>query len=228
MIGEMPVGSVSRETKLVDTNTYKEETNSKTETRTNDMIEKIKENQQNKERFHMEEKEIEKKAVDNQPKIIQDTKQMQDSCDDKGFWNENEDKTILENISKSSLCSICKSRRPNNESQRKFTYEELQAATEGFSIKYSLSEGEYGPAFKGQLDNKLKIAIKKIQVTSLQEQKEFMSEVQLLINTRHENMIMLLGTCIRQNQLLVVYEYACNGSLDQYLSSKDKSMNVKL
>jgi hypothetical protein len=41
-------------------------------------------------------------------------------------------------------------------------------------------------------------------------------------------MIMLLGTCIRQNQLLVVYEYACNGSLDQYLSSKDKSMNVKL
>ncbi|PNY09625.1 putative serine-threonine protein plant-type, partial [Trifolium pratense] len=191
--GEMMVDLVSRETKRIDTNTYKEETSFKTETTTNDMIKNFKENQQNKESFHMEEKEVEKKPEDIRQKIIQDIKQMQDSCNDTGFWNENQDKTILENISKSTLCSICKSRRPNNEWQRKITYEELQAATEGFSIKYSLSEGEYGPAFKGLLDNKLKIAIKKIQVTSLQEEKEFMSEVQLLINTRHENMIMLLG-----------------------------------
>ncbi|GAU21054.1 hypothetical protein TSUD_132660 [Trifolium subterraneum] len=178
--GETMVDLVIREAKRIDTNTYKEETSFKTETTTNDMIEHIKKNHQNKESFHMEENEVERKAVDNQQKIIQDTEQMQDSCNDTGFWNENQDKTILENISKSTLCSICKSRRPNHELQRKFTYEELQAATEGFSIKYSLSEGEYGPAFKGQLDNKLEIAIKKIQVTSLQEQKEFMSEVQLL------------------------------------------------
>lgn len=184
----------------------------------------IQEKQQNKESFHIE--EIGKTEVDIQQKVRKDKKQMQGSCDE-GLLNENQDKTILQ-ISKSSVCSICKSRRPNNGWQRKFTYEELQAATEGFSIKYSLSEGEYGPSFRGQLDNKLKIAIKQHQITSLQEEKVFMSEVQLLTNARHENVTMLLGSCIRENQLLIVYEYACNGSLDQYLSSKDKSVNVHL
>ena len=225
---------VSREADQIDRNTFKEERSFRTTITSNDMIEQInkdqqiQKNQHNEESFRVEGNEIETKAEDKQQKILQEKKQMDYNSDDEGLLNENQDKSIFEKFSKSSVCSICKSRRPNNECQRKFTYEELEAATEGFSIMYSLSEGEYGPAFKGQLDNKLKIAIKKIQVTSLQEEKVFMSEVQLLTNTRHENMIMLLGSCLRENKLLIVYEYACNGSLDQYLSSKVKYVNVKL
>lgn len=203
-----------------------EEEISRVEIISNQMIEqinhdeKIKEKQYNKQNFQME--EIEKK-VDKQQKVSKDKKQMLGSYDE-GLLNENQ-KTILEN-SKSSICSVCKCKRPNNEWQGKFTYEELQAATEGFSIKYSLSEGEYGPAFRGQLDNKLKIAIKQHQVKNLQEAKVLMSQVQLLINARHENMIMLLGSCIQENQLLIVYEYACNGSLDQYLSGKITHLSI--
>jgi len=225
---------VSREADQIDRNTFKEERSFRTAITTNDMIEHINKDQQiqktehNEESFHIEGNEIETKGEDKQQKIFQEKKHMDYNSDDEGLLNENQDKNILENFSKSSVCSICKSRRPNNECQRKFTYEELEAATEGFSIMYSLSEGEYGPAFKGKLDNKLKIAIKKIQVTSLQEEKVFMSEVQLLTTARHENLIMVLGSCLRENKLLIVYEYACNGSLDQYLSSKIKYVNVKL
>ncbi|MED6134777.1 hypothetical protein PIB30_117436 [Stylosanthes scabra] len=45
-----------------------------------------------------------------------------------------------------------------------------------------------------------------------------MSEVELLRNARHENLIELLGSCIRESQLLIVYEHTCNGSLDHHLS----------
>ncbi|XP_029128199.1 uncharacterized protein LOC114916182 [Cajanus cajan] len=173
----------------------------------------IKEKQHIKGSFHIEEMD---KKVEKEQKVSKDKKQVQGSCDE-DLLDGNEAKIILEN-SKFFICSICKSRRPNSGLQKKYTYEELQVATEGFSIKYSLSEGEYGPVFRGQLENNQEIVIKQHAFTSLQEQKAFMSEFQVLINARHENVIMLLGSCIRLSQLLVVYEKACNGSLDQYLS----------
>lgn len=194
----------------------------------NDMIDQINPVQQFQEKLHIKGSfEIEEmsKNVDKQQKVSKDKKQIQGSSDD-SLLNGNEGKIILGN-SKSYACSICKSRRPNSGLQRKYTYEELQACTEGFSVKYSLCEGEYGPVFRGQLENNQEIVIKQHSFTSLQEQKVFMSEFQLLINARHENVIMLLGSCIRLSQLLIVYENACNGSLDLYLSSKDKNMNVK-
>lgn len=164
------------------------------------------------------------KEVDKQQKVSEDKKQMQGSSNE-DLLNGNEGKIVLKR-SKSSVCSICKRRRPNHRWHKKFTYEELQAATDGFSIKNTLSEGEYGSAFRGQLDNELKIVVKQHQITSFQAEKLFISEVELLTNARHENLIMVLGSCIRESQLLIVYEHACNGSLDQHLSSKNKYVNV--
>lgn len=194
----------------------------------NHMIDQISPDQQSQEQehingsFHIE--EMGKIEVDKQQRVSEDKKQMQGSSNENSLKG-NEGKIVLENL-KSSICSICKNRRPCNGWQKKFTYEELEAASDGFSIKNSLSEGEYGPAFIGQLDCKLKIVIKQHQITSFQEEKVFMSVVQSLTNARHENVIMLFGSCIREGQLLIVYEHACNGSLDQYLSSKDKSVNA--
>ncbi|KAK7316596.1 hypothetical protein RJT34_00180 [Clitoria ternatea] len=185
----------------------------------NDMTYRINSDQHNREEehakgiFHLEEMD---KKLEKQQKASMDKSQIHGSFDE-DLVTGNERKIILEN-SKASVCSVCKSRRPSSKSQKKFTYDELQAATEGFSIKYSLSEGEYGPAFRGQLDNNLEIVIKQHEFTSSQEQKVFMTEFQLLINARHENVIMLLGSCIRKTQSLIVYEQACNGSLDHYLS----------
>ncbi|KAK7259935.1 hypothetical protein RIF29_25562 [Crotalaria pallida] len=173
-----------------------------------------------KESLHIE--GIGEMEVDKQQSVHENKKQMQCSTNE-DLLNGNEREIICKNLI-SSTCSICKSRRPCNGWKRKFTYEELQAATDGFSVKNSLSEGEYGLAFRGQLDCKLKIVVKRHQITSLQEEKVFMSEIQMLTDARHENVIMLLGSCKRESQLLIVYEHACNGSLDQYLSSKDKSV----
>ncbi|XP_038690545.1 probable receptor-like protein kinase At3g17420 [Tripterygium wilfordii] len=118
---------------------------------------------------------------------------------------------------KNAVCPICKNRRPKIGWKRDFTCAELQAATEGFSLKNFLSEGGFGFVYRGEL-NGLKIAVKQHKNASLQGEKEFKSEVQFLSKARHENLVMLLGSCSDGNSRLLVYEYICNGSLDQHLS----------
>ncbi|KAF8028162.1 hypothetical protein BT93_E0926 [Corymbia citriodora subsp. variegata] len=122
---------------------------------------------------------------------------------------------------KNPICSICKNRRPKVGWKRDFTYAELQAATEGFSPKNFLSEGGFGSVYRGNL-NGLKIAVKQHKSASFQGEKEFKSEVNVLSTARHENLVMLLGSCSEGNQQLLVYEYVCNGSLDQHLSKHSR------
>ncbi|RHN66649.1 putative protein kinase RLK-Pelle-PERK-2 family [Medicago truncatula] len=131
--------------------------------------------------------------------------------------DEHQDEIILEK-SKSSACSICKSKRPKVSRMKDFTHDDLLEATNGFSVENSLSESEDGPTFKGLLPNKVKIVVKKYQITNSQEEKIFKSEVQLFTNVRHKNVVMLLGLCTEKSQLMIVYEHLCNGSLDHYLS----------
>ncbi|RVW94023.1 Inactive protein kinase [Vitis vinifera] len=123
-----------------------------------------------------------------------------------------------EEIFRNSSCTVCKNRRPKIGWKKDFTYAELQAATEGFASENFLSEGGFGPVYGGQLKNGLKIAVKQHKHASFQGEKEFKSEVTVLSKARHENVVMLLGSCSEGNHRLLVYEFVCNGSLDQHLS----------
>jgi len=122
-------------------------------------------------------------------------------------------------VFQNSICLICNNRRPNVGWKRDFSYAELQKATESFAMKNFLSEGGFGSVYKGEI-NRLKIAVKQHKHASLQGEKEFKSEVQVLSKARHKNVVMLLVSCSERNQRLLVYEFVCNGSLDQHLSSK--------
>ncbi|KAE8712004.1 DnaJ domain,Myb-like DNA-binding domain [Hibiscus syriacus] len=110
-------------------------------------------------------------------------------------------------VFKNSLCSICKNRRPGIGWMRDFTYAELVAATEGFHDKNFLSNGGFGSVYRGEI-NGLKIAVKQHKYnTSLQGEKEFKSEVNVLRMARHENLAMLVGSCSEGNHGLLVHEY---------------------
>lgn len=122
------------------------------------------------------------------------------------------------------LCSVCKNRRPKIGWKRDFSYTELYTATQGFSAKNFLSEGGFGSVYKGQL-NGMTVAVKQHRSESFQGEKEFKSEVNVLSKARHENVVMLLGSCSEGNNRLLVYEYVCNGSLDQHLSGKQIGFN---
>lgn len=121
------------------------------------------------------------------------------------------------------VCSVCNNKRLKIGSKRDFSYIELYTATQGFSAKNFLSEGGFGSVYKGQV-NGMTIAVKQHKSASFQGEKEFRSEVNVLRKARHENVVMLLGSCSEGNNRLLVYEYVCNGSLDQHLSGKQTKL----
>nr|KYP41628.1 hypothetical protein KK1_036985 [Cajanus cajan] len=123
---------------------------------------------------------------------------------------------------KNSVCSVCKNRRPEIEVMKEFTYAELHEATQGFSPNNYLSEGGFGSVYKGKLQGGLKIAVKQHKCASLQGEKEFKSEVNALSKAIHENVVMLRGSCSEGNHRILVYEFVCNGSLDQHLSQHSR------
>ncbi|KAI7733458.1 hypothetical protein M8C21_013759 [Ambrosia artemisiifolia] len=115
------------------------------------------------------------------------------------------------------LCSICKHSVPVfGRSPRRFSHEEIEKATDGFSTRNFLAEGGYGKVYRGVLSDGQVVAVKKRKMVSAQGAAEFCSEVEVLKCAQHKNLVMLIGYCIEKEWLLV-YEFACYGSLDNHL-----------
>ncbi|XP_020249365.1 inactive protein kinase SELMODRAFT_444075-like [Asparagus officinalis] len=96
----------------------------------------------------------------------------------------------------------------------------MERATNGFSEDSFLSEGGFGPVHKGVLEDGQVIAVKKHKKASAQGASEFCSEVEVLSCAQHKNLVMLVGYCVEGQEWLLVYEFACNGSLDEHLHCK--------
>ncbi|KAM3714877.1 hypothetical protein ACJW30_01G368300 [Castanea mollissima] len=107
----------------------------------------------------------------------------------------------------------------------RFSYEELKKATKVFGDKELLGFGGFGRVYKGTLPNSnTQVAVKRVSQNSKQGLREFMSEVGSTGHLRHRNIVQLLGWCRRQADLLLVYEFMPNGSLDKYLFDEPKAI----
>ncbi|XP_054794503.1 cysteine-rich receptor-like protein kinase 2 isoform X2 [Prosopis cineraria] len=99
-----------------------------------------------------------------------------------------------------------------------YTYRDLKFATNDFDEKNKLGQGGFGVVYKGTLKNGKVVAIKKLtfhQFTKMEE--DFESEVKLISNVHHLNLVRLLGCCNEGQNKLLVYEYMKNNSLDKFL-----------
>ncbi|RHN46177.1 putative protein kinase RLK-Pelle-L-LEC family [Medicago truncatula] len=100
----------------------------------------------------------------------------------------------------------------------RYTYQELKKATKGFKEKQLLGQGGFGKVYNGILPkSKIQVAVKRVSHESKQGLREFVSEIASIGRLRHRNLVMLLGWCRRRGDLLLVYDYMANGSLDKYL-----------
>lgn len=70
---------------------------------------------------------------------------------------------------------------------------------------------------QGTLKNGNVVAVKKLAIMSSRAKADFETEVRLISNVHHRNLIRLLGCSNKGSDLLLVYEYMANGSLDRYL-----------
>lgn len=100
---------------------------------------------------------------------------------------------------------------------RKFTYKELSLATKEFSAPRLLGIGGSGSVYKGILpDDGALVAVKCISGDS-KGKREFFIELSIISRLRHRNLVPLQGWCHGKGQLLLVYDYMPNGSLDKLL-----------
>lgn len=103
-----------------------------------------------------------------------------------------------------------------------FTYDEMAVASNNFSDSQQVGQGGYGKVYKGILADGTIVAIKRAQEGSLQGDKEFFTEIELLSRLHHRNLVSLLGYCEEEGEQMLVYEFMPNGTLRDHISAKCK------
>ncbi|KAF6159798.1 hypothetical protein GIB67_030056 [Kingdonia uniflora] len=108
---------------------------------------------------------------------------------------------------------------------RIYSFSELKSATKNFKNDTVLGEGGFGKVYKGVIDDKNNgggqvVAVKKLNPESMQGVEEWQSEVDFLGRLSHPNLVKLLGYCLEDQELLLVYEYMQKGSLENHIFRK--------
>ncbi|OIW01382.1 hypothetical protein TanjilG_12922 [Lupinus angustifolius] len=101
-----------------------------------------------------------------------------------------------------------------------FTLKELARATDKFNDTNKVGQGGYGNVYKGILSDETFVAVKRAEEGSLQGQKEFLTEIELLSRLHHRNLVSLIGYCDEAGEQMLVYEFMPNGTLRDWISGR--------
>ncbi|KAK8941173.1 putative LRR receptor-like serine/threonine-protein kinase [Platanthera zijinensis] len=97
---------------------------------------------------------------------------------------------------------------------KRFSWRELQIATDGFSDKNVLGQGGFGKVYKGLLPDNTKIAVKRLtDYESPGGEAAFLREVELISVAVHRNLLKLIGFCTTTTERLLVYPFMQNLSV---------------
>ncbi|XXG69369.1 hypothetical protein AAC387_Pa06g2257 [Persea americana] len=105
-------------------------------------------------------------------------------------------------------------------------FDTIQLATNKFSSENKLGEGGFGAVYKGILPDGKEIAVKRLSKCSNQGLKEFKNEVILISKLQHKNLVRLLFCCMEKEEMLLIYEYMPNTSLDCFLFDPTKHADL--
>ncbi|KAM0859438.1 hypothetical protein ACQ4PT_047197 [Festuca glaucescens] len=105
---------------------------------------------------------------------------------------------------------------------RVFSYSELYIGTSGFSGDEVLGSGGFGRVYRAVLPSDgTTVAVKCVASVGVDRfDKSFLAELAAVARLRHRNLVRLRGWCVRDGEeLLLVYDYMPNRSLDRLLFS---------
>ncbi|KAG2564915.1 hypothetical protein PVAP13_7NG109123 [Panicum virgatum] len=106
---------------------------------------------------------------------------------------------------------------------------QLLAATNNFSPQNEIGRGGFGIVYKGKMKDGMEVAVKRCSLSgsdsdSEKLSQEFRTEVEVLRNIDHRNVVKLIGYCTEKREMILVYEYMPNGSLDKYIYGMRKEL----
>lgn len=106
----------------------------------------------------------------------------------------------------------------SNNSPRIFSYAELYIGSKGFSEDEVLGSGGFGKVYRAILPSDgTAVAVKCLAERGERFEKTFAAELVAVAHLRHRNLVRLRGWCVHEDQLLLVYDYMPNRSLDRIL-----------
>ncbi|CAH1414472.1 unnamed protein product [Lactuca virosa] len=105
-------------------------------------------------------------------------------------------------------------------------FKTILSATDNFSLANKLGQGGFGPVYKGMLPGIGEVAVKRLASQSGQGLKEFKNEVVLIGKLQHRNLVKLLGYSMKDHEMILLYEYMPNKSLDRFIF--DRTLSVCL
>ncbi|XP_052207444.1 probable L-type lectin-domain containing receptor kinase S.7 [Diospyros lotus] len=110
---------------------------------------------------------------------------------------------------------------------RQFSYRQLKLATKGFHSSRVLGHGAFGTVYKAHFPASDTVAAVKRSKHSHEGKTEFLAELSIIACLRHKNLVQLQGWCVEKDELLLVYEFMSNGSLDEVLYKESSDNPLK-
>ncbi|KAB1211448.1 Receptor-like protein kinase FERONIA [Morella rubra] len=112
---------------------------------------------------------------------------------------------------------------------RYFLLLDIRQATRNFDRNLVVGSGGFGKVYKGYIDGgSTTVAIKRLNPSSKQGIREFWTEIDLLSKLRHDHLVPLIGYCVDQGEMILVYEFMARGTLRDHLyKTKNPSLSWK-
>ncbi|MCL7042924.1 hypothetical protein MKW94_013679 [Papaver nudicaule] len=125
------------------------------------------------------------------------------------------------------ISGILLSEKLNNNNPRIFSYSELYIGSNGFSQDEILGSGGFGRVYRAVLPSDgTVVAVKCVVEKGDKIEKTFAAELMAVAQLRHRNLVKLRGWCVYENELLLVYDYMPNRSLDRVLFKQQEKTGI--